>query len=133
MKSIANKMKIHKKVTKTEVEERTSLGRDGLPEYGSTLTVVSNDILLNMDLSPNYSESFQQIDSVPFSITTPVCVDKLQDREQTPFSLKAQDFQVCQMSQKRTQTYLFIIEKNFVRLKVSQMLDRNVVKESTYF
>jgi len=101
MKSIANMMKIHKRVVKSEFEEHLSLNREGQPEYGSTLTVGSNDVLLNMDvsqISPIYSESSQQLDSMPFSITTPVCVDKLQDRDQTPTLLKPQDFQVLKLN-----------------------------------
>lgn len=87
-------------------EEKSQLTKVVSSEYGSTLTMGSpGDILLTIDdiqLSPALTEagfspsSQSQIDAAaPYSITTPVCVDKLQEaRENVPNLLKPQDFQV---------------------------------------
>lgn len=83
---------------KNETEEKIVLTSGGFSEYGSLLPVGSTgDILLNiedMQISPNMTDGLTPQLDAPYSITTPVCVDKLKDKDAIPLSLKPQDFQV---------------------------------------
>ena len=99
MKSIANMMKMNKK-SRTDAYDTIGLTSNSRPECGSSLTVASNEVVLNGEelidqtLHSQDPNLLQQTEGLQPSITTPVCVDKLQEREYNSYSHKCQDFQV---------------------------------------
>ena len=96
MRSIANLMKIHRKSRPDEDNLGLTAGQT-LLDTGSSLTIASMAVASESpqhQLVSGQETGAQESDGMLQAITTPVCVDKLPDREYNFHSHKCQDFQV---------------------------------------